>query len=455
MNLLSQRGGGDHLAQLGRHAHHLVDTDASFDAFHAASVASFALPDSLAGGHIEVLGGGLVELLLFFAVLAEAAGEALRHDSDGGGRDQERLDAHFAEAGERAGGGVGVQGGEDHVSGERGFHGDVRGLFVAGLADQDHVRILAKEGAQDAGEVEPDIFVGLDLVDAVEVVLDGVFGGGDVDAGVVDLSQRGVERRRFAGAGGPGDVHDAVRLVDQLADLGEHVGIGDDFVEAKRGVRFIEDAHADLLAPLGGNGADAEVDRLAFHVDGNASVLRQALFGDVELAEDLEARYQAELNFLRQVLDRLQNAVEAEAHDHILFHGLDVDVAGALLDGESEDGITQADDGRVFGGVHQVLLVLADAGAGVFGELQVADDVGLQQIDHVLRPLGGGNDLGGVDAARLPCRDGLFVHELGVGGVHELAEILVGGDNGLDHHALDHPADVVERDDVVRIHHGE
>src|SRR5207302_6928995 len=159
----------------------------------------------------------------------------------------------------------------------------------------------------DAGEVEGDVFVGLDLVDAGEVVLDGVFGGGDGDAGVVDLGERGVERGGLAGAGGPGDVHDAVRLVDQLADLGEDVGIGDDFVEAERGVGFIEDAHADLLAPLGGNGADAEVDRLAFHVDGDASVLRQALFGDVELVQDLETRDQSELYFLRLGLLLLYN----------------------------------------------------------------------------------------------------------------------------------------------------
>src|SRR5207248_8908971 len=114
----------------------------------------------------------------------------------------------------------------------------------------------------------------------------------------------------------------------------------------------------------------------------------------------------------------------------------------------------QANDGRVLGGVHQVLLVLADAGTRVFGELQVTDDVGLQKIDHVLRRLGGGDDIRGVDAARFAAGRSLLVHELGVSGVHELAEIFVGGYHGFDHHAFDHAANVVERDDVVGIHHG-
>jgi len=53
---------------------------------------------------------------------------------------------------------------------------------------------LAQEGAQDAGEVEADIFVGLDSGCAGEVRTRWGLSGGDVDAGVVDLGERGVER---------------------------------------------------------------------------------------------------------------------------------------------------------------------------------------------------------------------------------------------------------------------
>ena len=43
---------------------------------------------------------------------------------------------------------VGVQRGEDQVAGERGPDGDLRGLQVAGLTDQDDVGVLPQEGAQ-------------------------------------------------------------------------------------------------------------------------------------------------------------------------------------------------------------------------------------------------------------------------------------------------------------------
>ena len=125
-----------------------------------------------------------------------------------------------------------------------------------------------------------------------------------------------------------------------------------------------------------------------------------------------------------------------------------MDVARALLDGESEDGVHEADDGRVFRGVHQLLLAVAHAGAGIFGKLQVADQLRLQQVHHFGRRLDGGLRL--VARGRL-----LFLHELGVGGVHEPAVVLFRGHHRLDHHAFDDAAHVVERENVVGVHHGQ
>ena len=75
-----------------------------------------------------------------------------------------------------------MQRAEDEVAGERRLDGDLGGLEVADLADHDDVGILAQEGAQGVGEVEPDVLVDLHLVDADQVVLDGILGGGDVRA---------------------------------------------------------------------------------------------------------------------------------------------------------------------------------------------------------------------------------------------------------------------------------
>ncbi len=75
---------------------------------------------------------------------------------------------------------------------------DLGGLEVADLTDHDDVGVLAQEGPECGGEVEADPFVHLHLVDPGQVELDGVFGGGEVLARLVELGERGVERGRLA-----------------------------------------------------------------------------------------------------------------------------------------------------------------------------------------------------------------------------------------------------------------
>jgi len=63
---------------------------------------------------------------------------------------------------------------------------NLRGLEVAGLTDEDHVGVLAEEGPERGGERPADALVDLDLVDALQVVLDRILGGHDVHVRRVD-----------------------------------------------------------------------------------------------------------------------------------------------------------------------------------------------------------------------------------------------------------------------------
>ncbi len=66
------------------------------------------------------------------------------------------------------------------MAGQRRLHGDLGGLEVADLADQDDVRVLTQEGPQQPGERQLLLGVDLALDEPVDVVLDRVLGGEDL-----------------------------------------------------------------------------------------------------------------------------------------------------------------------------------------------------------------------------------------------------------------------------------
>ncbi len=174
------------------HAQDLVHTDSLLVARVRAEVAALApiegvflgAADLLVEG--ELVGGRLVPSP---ALVADPAHEALADDRQHRGRDEEGLDPHVEESVQR-GRGVGrVQRRQHEVTGERGLHGDARGLDVADLADEDHVGVLTEDRLEPAGEGDVGGLVDLDLVDGGQDVLDRI-----LDRHHVAL--RRVERRR-------------------------------------------------------------------------------------------------------------------------------------------------------------------------------------------------------------------------------------------------------------------
>ena len=108
--------------------------------------------------------------------------------------------------------------GKYDVAGQRGLHGDLRGLEISDFTDHDGVRVLSEKRAERGGEGQPDLVVDRHLHDAFDFVFDGVFGGQDLDVLGVHLAERRVKRGRLAGTSRAGDNKDAVRSADHRAD---------------------------------------------------------------------------------------------------------------------------------------------------------------------------------------------------------------------------------------------
>ena len=160
-------------------------------------------------------------------------------------------------------------------------------------------------------------------------------------------------------------------------------------IEAQQGVGFVEDAHADLFAPLGRNGGNAKVNGALFQPHADAAVLRQALFRDVELGENLESRDQAHLNLLGQHLHYFQLPINSEAHGQVFFLRLDVDIAGALLDGQRQNAVGHADDRGVLRRAGEVRDALRRLRA--FNHFQGFQRFRLQRLKNALRRLAFGS----------------------------------------------------------------
>ena len=134
------------------------------------------------------------------ALGAELSRQPLGDDAVDGGGEHGRVDADVLQPRDRARRAVRVQRRQHEVAGHRGAERDLRGLLVADLADQEHVGVGAEDRAQRRGEREAGLDVDLDLVDAVDLVLDRILDGLDRALVVVQQLERRVEGRRLAAA---------------------------------------------------------------------------------------------------------------------------------------------------------------------------------------------------------------------------------------------------------------
>ena len=102
-------------------------------------------------------------------------------------------------------------------------------------------------------------------------------------------------------------------------------------LEAEHRVAAVEDAEHDRLAVDHGDDRHAQVDLAAGDAEADAAVLGDALFGDVQVAEDLQARHDRRvvLADLRRDVRLDEDAVDAVADAKLVLERLDVDVGRA------------------------------------------------------------------------------------------------------------------------------
>ena len=188
----------------------------------------------------------------------------------------------------------------------------------------------------------------LDLVDTFEAVLDRVLGSDDLGCRFVDLVECRVKRGCLTAAGRSGDEHHAGRApndaVETLQDMLRHP----QRVERHQVGTLVQQAHHDSFAVLHRQGGHANVEGRVRNLYREATILWQALLGNIEAAHQLQPGDQraADAASLDDLL--LQYAVNTLSHAQGFLVGFDMDIGGLDLYGIAEHRAQQFQNRRFF-----------------------------------------------------------------------------------------------------------
>ena len=280
------------------------------------------------------------------------------------------LDAHIDKAADHVRHVIGMNGSENQMAGKRRLNCDLRRLLVANFADHDLVRVVPQDGPQTAGKSEAFFFVDGNLCDAANLIFDGVFNGDELVVVALDFVDGRVQSGGLAGTRRARNQDHAVRLVNVAPETVEFLGRKADHVQSQVGkflgkCFFVEHAKNCVFAVAGRHDRYAQVDVTAFVLHSETAVLRNAALGDIQFAQNLDAREHCGVMFLGDRLHGvLQDTVNAVLHGDFRVLRFDVDVAGAALKGSEDDGLDQANH-RAGGAIARQAI----AGNGLFAFL--------------------------------------------------------------------------------------
>ena len=182
-----------------------------------------------------------------------------------------------------------MQGAQDEVAGERRLHSHIGRLLVTNLTHHHDVRVLTQNLTQCACEGEPDLGLGLDLVNPEQLVLNRVLNGHNIFRDLIQTVQRAIQRRRFATTRGPRDENHPKWPCERLPHGRHRLLLEAQLFKIERQRAFIQHTHHDLFAVITGKNGRTEVDLAALILNPEAPVLRKAVLRDVKVRHNLDA----------------------------------------------------------------------------------------------------------------------------------------------------------------------
>ncbi len=150
--------------------------------------------------------------------------------------------------------------------------------------------------------------------------------------------------------------------------------------EPEQRVASIEDTKHDRFAVDHRDDGNAQVDLAIGDLQPDAAVLRDALLGDVEMAENFDARNDRRVKSanLRRNNSLPAARIDAIAHAKLIFERLDVHIARPKLQGFDHELVDELDDGGVLGvdGEIEVVVFVVENFDAVVGFVERLECIG-------------------------------------------------------------------------------
>ncbi len=195
------------------------------------------------------------------------------------------------------------------------------------------------------------------------------------------------------------------------------IGVQAQLLQIQASGLFVQQTHHHPLAVGGGHGGDAYIHGAAGDAQGDATILGQALLGNIEACHHLDTRGDQRCQHPLGAQHFAHDTVDAQAHHHMTLVGLDMDIRGALLNGLGEQGIDETNNGGIVLALQQIL----GFGQGVGEAIEI--EVAIEPL-HGLHGLAGALFVVLLQAAL----EGLGIHPLQGQGAAQVAAHL---DQGL------------------------
>ena len=274
-----------------------------------------------------------------------------------------------------------------------GTQGDIRRDAVPDLAHGDDIRVLPEDAPQGGGEAHAGLLLNGHLIDPGQVVFHRVLQGHQIHIFPVQQTDHGVHGGGFARPGGAGQQEHSAAGVQKILKLPQPLSRQAQSAGGQKGGGFVQQTNDDLLAPDRGHGGDPQVHLGAAKAKLAASVLRDPVLRNVQLAHHLHPGQNGCAAVRRDGEDLPQVPVDPQPHPQTVLPGLQMHVRGIQTHRIFQNAVDGPDGGA------SILLPKGLRGSGG-GQLA-------QSLLHGIWAVGSGN--AAADGLR-GCQQGLDGH---------------------------------------------